>query len=281
MSDVQVKFKRGNTATLNNTPITDGMIYFDTENKHIYMDNDETRIEYSNDMSNFMDKTIIENLVDKHDYNYLVSPQKMNNVIGDFPIEGDILSAISALKYISEAFVFKTVWQDDAHQPYYDKWIDIDDSYQFFIISFGSYETGIFNNNIDLNSWKCNDDNFNNLSKYFNIVINNTVSYCFSEDSYKKLGGDFETVKSFIIRASKDAHVEVTSLIVPGFNDDAEEMDRMAGWLASVDESIPLHITRFFPMYRVTDRPPTPLSVLRELRTVAEKHLRSVYLGNV
>ncbi|MBR2735853.1 MAG: AmmeMemoRadiSam system radical SAM enzyme [Firmicutes bacterium] len=104
---------------------------------------------------------------------------------------------------------------------------------------------------------------------------------CFSEDSYKKLGGDFETVKSFIIRASKDAHVEVTSLIVPGFNDDAEEMDRMAGWLASVDESIPLHITRFFPMYRVTDRPPTPLSVLRELRTVAEKHLRSVYLGNV
>ena len=184
MSDVQVKFKRGNTATLNNTPITDGMIYFDTENKHIYMDNDETRIEYSNDMSNFMDKTIIENLVDKHDYNYLVSPQKMNNVIGDFPIEGDILSAISALKYISEAFVFKTVWQDDAHQPYYDKWIDIDDSYQFFIISFGSYETGIFNNNIDLNSWKCNDDNFNNLSKYFNIVINNTVSYCFSEDSY-------------------------------------------------------------------------------------------------
>ncbi len=104
---------------------------------------------------------------------------------------------------------------------------------------------------------------------------------CFSEEGYKKLGGDFETVKAFIKRASQDAHVEVTTLVVPGFNDDPEEMERMSAWLASVDDTMPLHITRFFPAYKVTDLPPTPLHVLHELRAVAKKYLRSVYLGNV
>ena len=102
----------------------------------------------------------------------------------------------------------------------------------------------------------------------------------FRPEIYRQLGGDLETVKAFITRAAQDCHVELTSLIVPGMNDDPADMEKEAEWIAQIDPRIPLHITRYFPRYKMHERP-TDISVLRHLKKIAEKRLERVRLGNV
>lgn len=103
----------------------------------------------------------------------------------------------------------------------------------------------------------------------------------FSQDVYDITGGKLETVKNTIEQAHEDAHVEVTTLLIPGVNDDMELLDEEASWLASIDEDMPLHLTRFFPQYRYADRPASPLPTLMEAHEVASRHLNDVLLGNV
>ena len=94
-----------------------------------------------------------------------------------------------------------------------------------------------------------------------------------SRESHQKL-------KAFIEEASKTSHVEVTCLIVPGMNDDREQMLRMSEWLASISEDLPLHVSRFHPCFHMTDRPPTPVDTVYELADAARSHLKYVYTGN-
>ena len=103
----------------------------------------------------------------------------------------------------------------------------------------------------------------------------------FSEETYSRLGGDLRIVQDFITRAAERSHVEITTLIVPGMNDSEEEMKALAVWLSSVDRSIPLHIIRFFPRRKMSDRMPTDIDLLRRLCATAEKHLDDVLIGNV
>ena len=70
---------------------------------------------------------------------------------------------------------------------------------------------------------------------------------------YRRLGGDLETVKRSIALAAERCHVEVTTLLIPGENDGAEEIRELAQWLAVISPEIPLHLSRFFPRYRMTD----------------------------
>ena len=93
--------------------------------------------------------------------------------------------------------------------------------------------------------------------------------------------GGLKEVKETIRRSAESCHVEVTTLVIPGWNDDPKEMEEEAGWLASLSPDIPLHLSRYFPQYQMTDRPPTPLNTLMELKKIADRHLRYVYLGNV
>ena len=102
----------------------------------------------------------------------------------------------------------------------------------------------------------------------------------FNADFYDWIGGDFETVKKTIEISARSCHVEVTTLIIPGKNDSIEEMEAEAQWLASISPDIPLHISRFFPRYKVNDRPPTPVETIYNLVNVARNHLNYVYAGN-
>jgi pyruvate formate lyase activating enzyme len=102
----------------------------------------------------------------------------------------------------------------------------------------------------------------------------------FRPEIYRACGGDLETTKHFIVRTTAHCHVEVTTLIVPGLNDDPDDMEKEAAWLADVDPDLTLHLTRYFPMYRAV-KPPTPIPTLNALKAVAEKHLSHVLLGNV
>lgn len=103
----------------------------------------------------------------------------------------------------------------------------------------------------------------------------------FSPEFYRWIGGELEPVKETIRRAAAVAHVEVTTLVIPGKNDGVTEMRALSRWLASVDPAIPLHISRFFPRYQLTDRGATPASTIHELTEVAREALLYVYPGNL
>lgn len=104
----------------------------------------------------------------------------------------------------------------------------------------------------------------------------------FNTSKYKSIGGSLATViKTVEVCVSAGIHVEVTSLIVPGLNDSPEEMRMQAKWLAGISPEIPLHISRFFPNYKMIDCNPTPVQTLEKLAEVAREYLKHVYLGNV
>ena len=111
----------------------------------------------------------------------------------------------------------------------------------------------------------------------------------FTERYYSSvLGGDLETVKAFIARAVQISHVELTTLIVPGENDSEEEMREISGWISGLTDAdgrvtgqeIPLHISRFFPRFHMTDRPATDVRLIYRLADTAREKLKYVYTGN-
>lgn len=102
------------------------------------------------------------------------------------------------------------------------------------------------------------------------------------------LGGDRKMVMDFIAEAVKHCHVELTTLIVPGENDSEEEIREMTAWIAGLKDAegnaagrdIPLHISRFFPRFHMTDRQATDVKLIYRLADVARENLRHVYTGN-
>ncbi|MCH4190742.1 MAG: AmmeMemoRadiSam system radical SAM enzyme [Butyrivibrio sp.] len=96
------------------------------------------------------------------------------------------------------------------------------------------------------------------------------------------LGGDLYMAEAFIKEAALNCHVELTTLIIPGMNDSDEEMDALALWISQLDhgDEIPLHVSRFFPRYRMMDSQPTEVSKIHHLSEIARRHLKYVYTGN-
>ena len=104
-----------------------------------------------------------------------------------------------------------------------------------------------------------------------------------SEKTYSDvLKGDLATTKAFIERAVKDCHVELTMLIVTDMNDSEEEMRELVDWISGLEggKEIPLHISRFFPRYKMTDRPATDVDKIYRLADIAGDRLKYVYTGN-
>ena len=99
------------------------------------------------------------------------------------------------------------------------------------------------------------------------------------------IGGDFNMVKDFITAAASTCHVELTTLIIPGENDSEEEMRDLSAWTAALEnqsgKKIPLHITRFFPAFKLTDKKPTPVSTILRLVEIAKENLEFVFPGNI
>ena len=108
----------------------------------------------------------------------------------------------------------------------------------------------------------------------------------FTDHFYRNfIGGDFQMVKDFITTAAGACHVELTTLIIPGENDSEEEMRELSAWVAALEnqtgKKIPLHITRFFPAFKLTDRAPTPVNTILHLVEVAKENLEFVFPGNI
>ena len=109
-----------------------------------------------------------------------------------------------------------------------------------------------------------------------NIDLKGFTDHYYSE----VLGGSRQMTMAFIEEAAKFCHVELTTLIVPGENDSEEEIREMTEWIAGLDEEIPLHISRFFPRFNMTDRDATDVGLIYRLADVARERLKYVYTGN-
>ena len=108
----------------------------------------------------------------------------------------------------------------------------------------------------------------------------------FSEAFYAKIcAGHLAPVLETLeyLRHETDVWFEITTLLIPGENDDPAEIDAMTGWIAErLGPDVPLHFSAFHPDWKMTDRPATPPATLTRARRIArENGLRYVYLGNV
>lgn len=108
----------------------------------------------------------------------------------------------------------------------------------------------------------------------------------FDEAVYERLcQGSLETTKEAIAVISKlgNVFIEVTYPLVPGFNDEPEQVKRMCEWLLkTAGDEVPLHFIRFFPAHKMKDAAPTPIELIYERRELAMKMgLKYVYGGNL
>ena len=99
----------------------------------------------------------------------------------------------------------------------------------------------------------------------------------FNATKYKELCGNLPAVIKTVEKSAAACHVEITSLIVPGQNDTIDDIQALAEWLSGISPEIPLHITRFFPRYRMSNGEPTPVKTMRALADSARKILKYVY----
>lgn len=104
----------------------------------------------------------------------------------------------------------------------------------------------------------------------------------FTQEFYDMVDGDLDCVKTTIETFAKEnrCHLEVTTLIIPDLNDNPEEIAAAAQWLASLDDDITYHLTRFFPCHHFSDREPTPVKDVYHLANIARQHLPHVCTGN-
>ena len=106
----------------------------------------------------------------------------------------------------------------------------------------------------------------------------------FSNEFYKEICGArlkpvLETVK---YAHEKGIWIEITTLLIQGKNDSDEEIREIAKFIASVDTSIPWHLSAFHPMYKMLDVPRTPASTLRRAYKIGqEEGLKYLYVGNI
>jgi pyruvate formate lyase activating enzyme len=105
-----------------------------------------------------------------------------------------------------------------------------------------------------------------------------------SDDFYRHVcGATFEPVRESIVEMHKRGiWVELTTLIIPGRNDDPRELRALAEWIAAaVGPETPWHLTRFQPAYHFANLQATPAATLEEAAVIAaEVGLRHVYIGN-
>jgi len=106
----------------------------------------------------------------------------------------------------------------------------------------------------------------------------------FSEDFYKKLcGASLQPVlRAIKYMYKKGIRIEITTLIIPGQNDGEKELSEIAGFIASISQDIPWHVSRFYPHYEMDSIPPTPMEKIDLARDIGRKAgLRYIYGGNV
>ncbi len=96
----------------------------------------------------------------------------------------------------------------------------------------------------------------------------------------KVCGGKIKDVLRTVEIASEFCHIEITNLMITNYNDTKEDFEKLVSWIASVDKTIPLHFSRYFPQYNFTE-PPTSEDTLVTAYETAREKLDYVFVGNI
>jgi len=103
----------------------------------------------------------------------------------------------------------------------------------------------------------------------------------YSKQSSARLQPVLEALK--IIKQYRNVWLEIVNLVIPTLNDSPEDIKKMCKWIKeNLGDETPIHFTRFYPTYRTTHLPPTPITTLEKAHGIAkEVGLKYVYIGNV
>jgi pyruvate formate lyase activating enzyme len=105
-----------------------------------------------------------------------------------------------------------------------------------------------------------------------------------NEEFYRRVSkGELEPVFKAIKTIRKaGVWLELTNLLIPGFNDSEMNIEWLSSWIEdNLGREVPLHISRFFPMFRMSNVKITPESSIEKAYSIARKHLDFVYTGNL
>ena len=121
------------------------------------------------------------------------------------------------------------------------------------------------------------------LSKYLDAADIDLKA--FTEDFYSRIcGGSLKPVlKALTVLKEEGVWLEITNLVIPTLNDDMKQIRKMSSWVVkNLGPDVPVHFSRFFPHYKLTNLPPTPLETLLSARkTAMDAGIRFVYIGNI
>lgn len=113
----------------------------------------------------------------------------------------------------------------------------------------------------------------------------NTDIKAFSDEYYKDIcDGTLEPVlKALLVMKEEGMWIEITNLILPTLNDNDDDIKKLCQWVVNnLGKDIPIHFSRFYPMYKLTNLPPTPASTLNRARDIAlSEGVIFVYVGNI
>ena len=120
-------------------------------------------------------------------------------------------------------------------------------------------------------------DKFLTFADAFNIDLK-----AITDDFYRKqCGGKIHPVLETIKTVSKIAHLELTTLVIPTLNDSTDDFIKLRDWIADeVGENVPVHLSRYYPMYKLSI-PPTPVETLYKARDILKEKINYVYIGNI
>lgn len=195
--------------------------------------------------------------------NFHISQKVPESLVSEKPIAGIIQDALASEKNIGIAFTY--------NEPII--------SFEYMRdLAFAARKEELYT--VMVSNGYVNSEPLKDILEFidaFNIDLK-----AFNNGFYRKLtGAEIEPVKNSLKQiAQSGKHLEITTLIIPGLNDDEKEMDLQSKWMASeLGKDVPFHLSRYFPTYK-RDNPPTPEDSLRRLFEIASANLDYVYLGN-
>ena len=128
-----------------------------------------------------------------------------------------------------------------------------------------------------------NEEPLRQICKYLDAA--NIDLKGFSQKFYNEmtLGNLDSVLKTLKILKEEGVWLEITNLIIPGYNDDNETLVKMSLWIKeNLGEEVPVHFSRFWPMYKLLSLTPTPIETLERARRIAlDCGLKYVYIGNI
>ena len=124
-----------------------------------------------------------------------------------------------------------------------------------------------------------NEEPLKNLLPYIDAM--NIDLKSMDDNFYRTMcNGTLAPVQRTIELAVKHTHVEITTLIIDSKNSNDKEIDKLGQWIASIDRTLPLHISRYHPAYKMK-LPETKYETLIRAKDIIKRHLDYIYIGNV